>query len=94
MHFSSLLLPLLSFIPSIQAWDCSLLFQQELQNQGLTQVASLLPTINQTTVGQALIAQINKGNFTFFAPTDLARTFSILFLDHFSERLFSSCKSF
>jgi hypothetical protein len=76
MRFSSLLLPLLSFVSSIHAWDCSLLFQQELQNQGLTQLASLFTTINQTSVGQALFSQISLGNFTFFAPTNEASTFS------------------
>jgi uncharacterized Tic20 family protein len=82
MHFSSLLsllLPLLSFIPSILAWDCSLIFQQELQNQGLTQLASLFTTINQTSVGQALLSKISLGNFTFFAPTNEASTFAYHF---------------
>jgi hypothetical protein len=74
MHFFSLL-PLLSFFPSILAWDCSLLFQQELQNQGLTQLASLFTTINQTTLGQDLLSKISLGNFTFFAPTNDASTF-------------------
>ena len=75
MRFSSLLLPLLFFVNSY-AWDCSLLFQQELQNQGLTQLASLFTTINQTSVGQDLLSKISIGNFTFFAPTNEASKFA------------------
>ena len=71
--------PLLSLVASVQAWDSTLLFQQELQNQGLTQFAKLLTTINQTTVGQGLLAQIAQGNLTIFAPTDEASTCSVSF---------------
>lgn len=74
--FISLLLPLLSFIVSVHAWDYTELLQQELENEGLTELANVVSTINQTSTGQDLLSQISQGNYTFFAPTNEASMFA------------------
>jgi uncharacterized surface protein with fasciclin (FAS1) repeats len=80
MHFSSFLLPLVPFIVSVNSWDFVDKFQQELQNEGLTGLASALSTANQTSIGQGFLSDLALGNYTIFAPTNEAST---LFPYHF-----------
>jgi len=50
---------------------------QTLNSTGLTGLAKLFETVANTTVGQALIADLPNGNKTLFAPINVACAYSL-----------------
>ncbi|KAG6369254.1 hypothetical protein JVT61DRAFT_15560 [Boletus reticuloceps] len=72
MFACALMLPVLAFVPSVFAEGNLTGLLQALNSTGLDQFANATASLNGTTMGRQVLAQLSEGNKTIFAPSDQA----------------------